>query len=52
MLTRGQHEEGTHLSNGFDLSEAAEGALETSVGIIAIGLGLMIAFLADLPLLL
>jgi len=50
MLTKNHQEAYTHLPDTFDISEATEGALETSLGVIAIGLGLMIAFLADLPL--
>ena len=34
----------------FDLAEATSGAFETSLGVMAIGLGLLLAFFADLPL--
>jgi hypothetical protein len=38
------------LRSWFDLAEAASGAFETSLGVLAIGLGLLLTFFADLPL--
>jgi hypothetical protein len=39
-----------HLRSRFDLAEAVSGAFETSLGVMAIGLGLLLAFFSDLPM--